>query len=68
MARYWVIGGEYADTRFERLAPGAREERHGPFASYADAYRTWQARARAIIDDALVRFRIAEEKDGADDA
>jgi len=27
MARYWVIGGEYADTSFERLANGAREER-----------------------------------------
>ncbi len=65
MARYWVIGGEYADTRFERLAPGAREERHGPFASYPEAYRTWQARARATIDDALVRFRIVDDADRA---
>ncbi len=60
MARYWVIGGEYADTRFERLASGAREERHGPFPSYDEAYRVWQARARATIDDALVRFRLRE--------
>ena len=65
MARYWVIGGEYADTRFERLAPGAHEERHGPFPSYDEAYRVWQARARATIDDALVRFRIIEAPDGA---
>lgn len=63
MARYWVVGGEYADIRFETLAPGVREERHGPFASYAEAHRTWQARARATIDDALVRFRIVEEAD-----
>lgn len=61
MARYWVIGGEYADVSFEHLAAGAREERHGPFASYGEAYAVWQARARATIDDALVRFRIVEE-------
>ena len=61
MARYWVVGGEYADVKFERLAPGAREERHGPFPTYAEAYTVWQARARATIDDALIRFRIVEE-------
>jgi Domain of unknown function (DUF4170) len=61
MARYWVVGGEYADTRFERFAPGAQEERHGPYASYDEAHKVWEARARATIDDALVRFRIIEE-------
>ena len=61
MAGFWVVGGEYADTGFERLAKGAREERHGPFMSYDEAYATWQARARATIDDAMVRFRIVEE-------
>jgi hypothetical protein len=61
MAHFWVVGGEYADGAFERLAKGAREERHGPFMSYAEAYALWQARARATIDDALVRFRILEE-------
>ncbi|HZB92537.1 MAG TPA: DUF4170 domain-containing protein [Stellaceae bacterium] len=61
MARFWVVGGEYADARFERLAAGTREERHGPFASYDEAHVVWQARARATIDDALVRFRIIEE-------
>jgi Domain of unknown function (DUF4170) len=61
MARYWVVGGEYADTRFERLAPGTQEERHGPYASYDEARKVWEVRARATIDDALVRFRIIEE-------
>jgi hypothetical protein len=61
MARYWVVGGEYADTRFERLAPGVQEERHGPYASYDEAHKVWEARARATIDDALIRFRIIEE-------
>ncbi len=62
MARYWVVGGEYADARFDRLAPGTGEERHGPFASYDEAFVVWRARARATIDDALVRFRIVEEE------
>lgn len=56
-----MIGGEYADVSFERLAPGVREERHGPFSSYGDAYAVWQARASATIDDALIGFRILEE-------
>ena len=62
MASYWVVGGEYADARFERLARGAREERHGPFATYDEAYVKWQERARATVDDALVWFRIVEER------
>jgi len=61
MSRYWVVGGEYADTKFERIAKGAREERLGPFKSYGEAYATWQARARATIDDALIRYRIVED-------
>ena len=61
MARYWVTGGEYADTSFAALAPGKSEERHGPFPSYDEAFRHWQERARATIDDATVRFRIVEE-------
>jgi hypothetical protein len=65
MTRYWVVGGEYADLNFTTLAPGASEERLGPFATYHDAYQCWQARARATIDDAMVRFRIVEEKAGS---
>jgi len=61
MTRYWVVGGEYADLGFDRLASGSREERHGPFATYNEAFMVWQARARATIDDALVRFRIVGE-------
>jgi hypothetical protein len=63
MARFWVIGGIYADTRFERLAGGGAEERIGPFASYADAKAEWQRRAWATVDDAHARFRIEEEEE-----
>jgi len=66
MAKYWVVGGEYCDTSFKNLAPGAMEERHGPFKSYREAYQAWQSRARATIDDATVRFHIVEDGAGAD--
>jgi len=59
--RYWIVGGEYADTSFTRLAPGKAEERYGPYASYNEAYAAWSARARATIDDATIRYRIVAE-------
>ncbi|HUZ72776.1 MAG TPA: DUF4170 domain-containing protein [Stellaceae bacterium] len=58
---YWVVGGEYTDTTFTTLAPGRREERIGPFASYDEAYAQWSARARATIDDATIWYRIIAE-------
>lgn len=61
MSQFWVVGGEYTDTSFTRLAPGKTEERIGPFARYQDAYDAWLVRARATIDDATVRYRIVEE-------
>jgi Domain of unknown function (DUF4170) len=61
MSNYWVIGGEFTDTTFRKLAPGAAEERLGPFRTYREAYQAWQARARATIDDATVRFRIVDD-------
>ena len=61
MSNYWVIGGEFTDTTFRKLAPGAEEERLGPFHSYREAYQAWQGRARATIDDCTVRFRIVDE-------
>jgi hypothetical protein len=61
MSRYWVVGGEYADTTFERLAGGKPEERIGPFESYDAAKAVWQARAWATVDNAQVRYRIEEE-------
>jgi hypothetical protein len=60
-ATFWVIGGVYADTTFERLAGGGAEERIGPFATYADAKAEWQRRAWSTVDDAHARYRIEEE-------
>jgi hypothetical protein len=57
---FWVVGGEYADTSFARLAPGAKEERMGPFATWRDAYDAWQAASWRLVDRCNVRYRIVE--------
>ncbi|PKU23900.1 DUF4170 domain-containing protein [Telmatospirillum siberiense] len=54
---YYVVGGEYADTNFETLAPGATEERYGPF-SEKEAHDTWRSLTGKTVDNALVRYRI----------
>jgi hypothetical protein len=61
MARYWVVGGIYADTSFTGMQGGGAEERAGPFATYDQAKAEWQRRAWATVDDAHARFRIEEE-------
>jgi hypothetical protein len=65
MARFWVIGGEYADTNFEAIAGGGAEERHGPFASRQDALAKWQQLAWTTVDNALARYRIEQEQEEA---
>jgi hypothetical protein len=60
MKRFWVVGGIYADTNFDRIAEG-REERFGPFPDYAAAKAAWQKRAWETVDHANARFRIEEE-------
>ena len=65
MKQYWVVGGEYATTKFDRIAPGKQEERHGPFPTYEAAHKVWAERAWATVDDAHMRFRIvAKEAEG----
>ena len=58
MNEYWVIGGEYADSSFAALLPGREAERYGPFRSYDEARKEWQARTMATIDNALIRYRV----------
>src|SRR3954464_9789309 len=58
MKRFWVVGGIYADTGFDRIAEGGKEERIGPFPDYAAAKAAWQKRAWETVDNANARFRI----------
>jgi hypothetical protein len=57
MARFWVVGGEYADTNFEMTVTGA-EEWFGPYDDYEDARKVWQRKAWGTVDDATTRYRI----------
>ena len=68
MTAYWVVGGEYADTRFTRLAPGKALEKYGPFDNYRDAMTEWQRRAWATVDHCQVRYTIVEDAPATQDA
>jgi hypothetical protein len=59
--KYWVVGGEYESTDFARIAGGKPEERHGPFAGFADARAQWASLSMANVDNAHVRYRIEKE-------
>lgn len=60
---YWVVGGRYASTEFDKLAPGAQEERYGPFQTYAEAETEWQRLSWLKVDDCQVRYRIVEDEE-----
>ena len=64
MKRYWVVGGEYADTRFIDFAPGKREEKLGPFDSYNEALKVWSGRAWSTVDSAQTRYVLLTEDVG----
>lgn len=59
--QFWVVGGKYESTEFRAFAPGAQEERYGPFAAFDDAQREWQRHAWRTVDNCLYRYRIVEE-------
>jgi hypothetical protein len=62
MSAFWVVGGEYRNTRFDAFAEGRKEERYGPFPSYDAARRDWQQRSWAMVDNCNVRYRILEDE------
>ena len=61
MKRYWVIGGNYADTEFDRMQDGGSEQKYGPFKTYEEAKAEWQRRAWGSVDNACARYRIEED-------
>jgi hypothetical protein len=58
--KFYVIGGEYADTSFTEIASGHEEERHGPY-SENEARDVWRALTGKTVDNALIRYRIRPE-------
>lgn len=62
MGKFWVVGGRYASTDFDKFAEGCSEERHGPYNTRAAAEAAWQSHAWKTVDDCLYRFRIVQEE------
>jgi hypothetical protein len=62
---YWVVGGEYADSGFTRLAPGKELEVYGPFGQ-SEALGFWRALASKTMDDALMRYDIRENYEASE--
>ena len=63
--KFYVIGGEYADTTFEHMADGGEPDVHGPFAE-ADAKDFWRSITGKTVDNAMVRYvlKAADEVNG----
>ncbi|MBX7200635.1 MAG: DUF4170 domain-containing protein [Rhodospirillaceae bacterium] len=57
---YWVVGGEYADSSFTRLAAGKQLEVYGPY-ERAEAMGFWRAMAARSVDDAMMRYDIRKD-------
>ena len=58
--RYWVIGGEYRDCRFDEIVPGT-EEIAGPFADPMRARTEWTRRTFRDRLEATRRYFITQE-------
>jgi hypothetical protein len=58
--RYWVIGGEYRDCRFDEVVPGT-EEISGPFSDALRARTEWQRLTFRDRCQATTRYVITQE-------
>lgn len=55
--RYWIIGGEYEDTRFENMLRGSHDV-IGPFEDRDLAERTWRGISEKVQSPRM-RYTIA---------
>jgi len=58
--RYWVIGGEYESTAFDKLLDGT-EKIMGPYGDPGDARKAWESVAIATRSVCTARFTIVRE-------
>jgi hypothetical protein len=58
--RYWVIGGEYRDCRFDEVVPGT-EEISGPFPDEMRARTEWTRLSFRDRRQATTRYVITQE-------
>jgi hypothetical protein len=55
--RWYVVGGEYGDITFTRLAVGETLESYGPYPR-SEALAVWRALTGKTVDNAMVRYDI----------
>ncbi len=58
--KYWVVGGEYADSSFIKIRPGKELESYGPFDTWDTALGFWRGLTSKSVDDAMIRYDIRE--------
>jgi len=59
-SKYWIVGGEYHDTTFDRIIDGT-EQLIGPFPCRDEAMDEWKKLATETRSNCLARYTIAEE-------
>jgi hypothetical protein len=59
-ARYWVVGGAFESTKFDRLTDGTGQL-WGPFAIHGDAERVWRETSERYRWSCCTRFTIVQE-------
>jgi len=65
--RYNVIGGEYADTSFTALAPGAVQQRFGPL-PHEEAIALWRSLSSKSVDNCMIRYYVRAIEEESDEA
>ena len=58
--RFWVVGGEYTDCRFESMVEGTGRM-FGPYPSRDDALQVWREVADETRSLCLARFVVVGE-------
>jgi hypothetical protein len=58
--RFWVIGGEYTDTRFSQLIDGT-EQLFGPFGNQSEARAVWDKIASETRSIGTARYTIVQD-------
>lgn len=56
---WYVVGGEYADTGFDKLAAGKSLDIHGPFPR-KEAMDKWRDLTGRTVDSATTRYEIVD--------
>jgi len=59
---WFVVGGEYADTSFHKIAAGQQLEVYGPYKDRQQALAVWRAITGKTVDDAHHRYDIVDEE------